>query len=207
MLIQSPWETESLAPDARAKGDYSLMLLQCLLGIVAMFLPSMIEHKIKIIIPSKMMIVYALFLYGAIFLGEIQNLYYVIPHWDTILHTFSGAMLGALGFSVTVHLNKIELVELSPAFIAMFSLFFAVTMGVIWEIYEYTFDGILGLNMQKYAQRDGTLLTGRDALSDTMKDLIVDLIGASIVTISGYISLKYKKGFVERILLKKRKQN
>ena len=92
MLVRSPWETKSNEPNARTKGDYSLMLLQCVLGILAMFLPSMLEHRIKIIIPSRMMIMYALFLYGAIYLGEVRNFYYVIPYWDTILHMSSGGI-------------------------------------------------------------------------------------------------------------------
>ena len=43
---------------------------------------------------------YVLFLYAAIFLGEIRNFYYTVPYWDTILHTFSGAMIGCIGFSI-----------------------------------------------------------------------------------------------------------
>ena len=207
MLVRSPWETKSNEPNARTKGDYSLMLLQCVLGILAMFLPSMLEHRIKIIIPSRMMIMYALFLYGAIYLGEVRNFYYVIPYWDTILHMSSGGMLGALGFSVIVLLNNTDRVpiNLSPVFVAFFAFCFAISIGVAWEIYEYAFDGLLGLNMQKFALQDGTLLAGRDAVSDTMQDLIVDVVGAGAISGLGYISLKYKKGWVERLLLRKHK--
>ena len=207
MMIKSPWETKSNEPNARTKGDYSLMLLQCVLGILAMFLPSMLEHRIKIIIPSRMMIMYALFLYGAIYLGEVRNFYYVIPYWDTILHMSSGGMLGALGFSVIVLLNNTDRVpiNLSPVFVAFFAFCFAISIGVAWEIYEYAFDGLLGLNMQKFALQDGTLLVGRDAVSDTMQDLIVDVVGAGAISGLGYISLKYKKGWVERLLLRKHK--
>ena len=207
MMIKSPWETMSNEPNARTKGDYSLMLLQCVLGILAMFLPSMLEHRIKIIIPSRMMIMYALFLYGAIYLGEVRNFYFVIPYWDTILHISSGGMLGALGFSVIVLLNNTDRVpiNLSPVFVAFFAFCFAISIGVAWEIYEYAFDGLLGLNMQKFALQDGTLLVGRDAVSDTMQDLIVDVVGAGAISGLGYISLKYKKGWVERLLLRKHK--
>ena len=83
----------------RVKTDYILMLTQCILGIVALFLPNIISKKAKIIIPSNMYMLYILFLYAAVFLGEVRNYYYKIPNWDTILHTCSGAMLGALGFS------------------------------------------------------------------------------------------------------------
>ena len=87
-----------------------------------------------------------------------------------ILHTFSGLMLGALGFSVVNLLNRTEKVpvHLSPLLVAVFAFCFAVTLGVIWEVYEYTFDGILHLNMQKFAVQNGAPLIGREALKDTM---------------------------------------
>ena len=189
----------------RTKSDYVLMLIQCLLGVVAIFLPSILERRLKFDIPSNMEILYVIFLYCAIFLGEVRNFYYQVPYWDTILHTFSGAMLGALGFSVVslMNQNKKWHLNLSPAFVAFFAFCFAITLGVVWEIYEFTFDGLLGLNMQKFALEDGTLLQGRPALTDTMKDLIVDAIGGIIISIVGFISLKYKKGWVQRMEIKK----
>ena len=206
MLISAPLETDaSMGEDVRTKSDYMLMLIQCILGIFALFLPGLLEHKINIIIPSRMMIAYALFLYAAIYLGEFRDFYYVIPHWDNILHGFSGGMLGSLGFSLIVLLNKTDRVHLSPIFVALFALCFAVSIGVIWEIYEFTVDGILGLNMQKYALRDGTPLIGRDAVADIMHDLIIDTIGAGIISVLGYISLKYKKGWFENFILRRRR--
>ena len=104
-------------------------------------------------------------------------------------------------------LNKHEKVhvELAPIFVAIFAFAFAVSLGVIWEIYEFTFDGILGLNMQKFALENGTQLVGRAALTDTMEDLIVDCIGAFTMSTIGYISLKYKKGWIEKLLIKIKK--
>ena len=96
---------EAVAEDVRVKSDYLLMLVQCILGIVAMRLPDFIEHKIQIHIPSNMLLLYTVFLYCAIYLGEVRAFYYNVPHWDTILHTFSGGMLGALGFSSVTILN------------------------------------------------------------------------------------------------------
>lgn len=189
----------------RTRSDYVLMLVQCILGVFALMLPTFVSRKYKVQIPTNMYMLYVIFLYGAIFLGEVRNFYYNVPHWDTILHTFSGAMIGALGFSFVSLMNKEENIplNLTPFFVAFFAFCFAVTLGVIWEIYEFTFDGILGLNMQKFALEDGTGLIGRAALSDTMKDLIVDAIGAFVMSVIGYISLKYKKGWVEKLLIKK----
>lgn len=203
-VILSPSEIDPNQPHIRIKSDYVLMLVQCFLGIIAMMLPDMLKKSLHLSIPSGMMVLYAIFLYCAIFLGEVRSYYYTVPHWDTILHTFSGGMLGALGYSFVTILNKSDRIplNLSPLFVAVFSFCFALTLGVFWEIYEFSFDGILGLNMQKFMLEDGTPLIGRAALTDTMKDLIVDGIGAFVMSLVGYISLKYKKGWVEQLQLK-----
>ena len=203
-MTLSPSTATATMPHQRIKGDYVLILLQCIFGVFAMLLPSMLSKKMNLIIPSNMLIVYTLFLYCAIFLGEVRNFYYVIPCWDTILHTFSGAMLGSLGFSFISFLNKSERIpiNLSPVFVAVFTFCFAVTLGVIWEFYEFFCDSLLNTNMQKFSLESGEQLLGHAALSDTMKDLIVDAVGAVFISSIGYISLKFKKGWVEKLILK-----
>lgn len=206
-INNAPTVADPNEPFVRIKGDYALMLSQCVLGVIALLLPGMLEHKLKIEIPSNMLILYTVFLYSAIYLGEVKSFYYNVSNWDNILHTFSGAMIGALGFSIVALLNKSEGVpmNLSPIFVALFSFCFAVTLGVIWEFYEFTFDGLLGLNMQKFALENGTPLVGREALTDTMVDLFVDAVGAFIMSIIGYISLKYNKGWIEKLQVRIRK--
>ena len=188
----------------RSRQDYVLMLLQCLLGIAAILVPARLMRRWDVEIPRVMFLMYIAFLYCAIFLGEVRSFYYNVPHWDTILHTVSGAMLGALGFSMIAIFNNTERIplNLSPMFIAMFAFCFALALGGVWEIYEFTMDAVFGTNMQKFALDDGTLLVGQAALSDTMKDIIVDAIGALVMSVVGYISLKYKKGWVEKLMIR-----
>lgn len=207
VLILAPTHVEQIGE--RTKGDYVLMLLQCLLGIVAICLPAVLEKRHNFVIPSNMMILYVLFLYGAIFLGEVMAFYYKVPHWDTILHTLSGAMLGALGYSVISFFNKSDGVpiNLSPLFVAFFAFCFSAAMGMVWEIYEYTVDVLFHTNMQKYALEGGAALVGQQALADTMKDIIVDAIGALVIAIIGYISLKRDKIFVNKLIFKRHKKD
>lgn len=206
-MIAAPSVADPNQPHVRIKSDYVLMLSQCIVGVFAMLLPGLLKKKINLEIPSNMIILYVLFLYCAIYLGEVRSFYYTVPHWDTILHTFSGAMLGALGFSFVSFLNNAEKVpmHLSPMFVVVFAFCFAITLGVVWEVYEFTADGLLGTNMQKFGLEDGTGFIGRAALADTMKDLIVDAVGAFVMSVIGYISLKYKKGWVENLLLEIRR--
>lgn len=197
---------EQIASHVSTKADYVLMLLQCLLGAVAMLLPGWLSKKWQLQIPSVMLMFYVVFLYCAVYLGEVRSFYYLIPHWDTILHTFSGFMLGCLSFSVITLANRSERVpvNLTPAFVAVFAFCFSMMLGAVWEIYEFTADGLLGLNMQKFMLSDGTVLAGHEALTDTMKDLIVDAIGALVTSAVGYVSLKYDKGWIENFQLRRR---
>ena len=176
--------TNDILPNSgemRVRSDYVLMLVQCLLGIIAMAIPSFLSRKFKWEIPNVMYYFYVFFLYAAIFLGEIQNFYYRFKYWDLILHTLSGTMIGFLGFSVIDMLNREnENVNLNAFFVAFFAFCFAMTLGGIWEVYEFASDGILGTNMQKYALESGIELQGRDAISDTMEDIIVDSVGSKL---------------------------
>ncbi len=200
----------ALAPEiagdisTRTKSDYTLVVLQCAVGILAMLLPGFLRKKVKIDIPSKMMFAYALFLYCAIYLGEMRSFYYRVPHWDVILHAFSGMMLGALGFSLLSLLNNTKKVpiNLSPAFVLVFTVCFAVTVGVLWEVYEFLADIILKTNMQKFMTNNGTMLIGNKALFDTMKDLITDFLGALVVAVIGFISQKTKKNYLKDFEIK-----
>jgi len=189
MLILSPSGISGAESHEHVKSDYMLMLIQCILGLVVMMVPTFIERKWSISIPNYMYVLYFIFLYCAIYLGEVRSFYYLIPFWDTILHAFSGAMLGALGFSLISIINNTDnvFVKLSPFFVSLFAFCFAVAAGAIWEIYEYTVDSLLSLNMQKYMLENGTPLIGKEALSDTMKDIIVDTISAFVISAAGYI--------------------
>lgn len=199
-IIIAPASMETGEP-TRLKSDYVLMLVQCLLGLVAMLLPVILARRFEFRLPSTIYFMFVIFLYCAIFLGEVRSFYYTVPHWDTILHTFSGGMLGSLGFTLVSWLNKDEhtSTRLSPLFVAIFAFCFAVALGTLWEIYEFTFDGILGLNMQKFMREDGTRLVGRAALTDTMKDLCVDVLGALVVSAVGFVSLKVRHGKFENL--------
>lgn len=192
-IVYAPSEAP-VGSHEKVKSDYVLTLLQCILGIIVMFIPTFAEHKWSIDIPNNMEIAYFVFLYCAIYLGEVRDFYYLIPHWDIILHAFSGATLGSLGFFLVSYLNDSEILDtnLSPFFIAFFAFCFALASGVVWEIYEFLADYILGTNMQKFILADGTVLQGQAAISDTMEDLIVDAISALIISIIGYLSIKKK---------------
>lgn len=190
-FVQAPAEIPEGIENGKVKSDYLLMLLQCVLGLAVMLLPTVIERRWKLGIANAIHIVYYVFLYCAVFLGEVFEFYYLVPHWDTILHFFSGAMLGALGFILVDLLNRNEKVRvnLSPLFVAVFAFCFALAAGAVWEIYEFAGDSLFGLNMQKCLTEHGEALVGYAALRDTMKDIVVDAAAALLISVLGYFSI------------------
>lgn len=194
MMIQTPSGT-SATEYQHVKSDYVLMILQCVAGMIIIFLPKQVEQKFDIEIPDTMEILFFLFLFCAIYLGEVRNFYYKIPFWDMILHGFSAAMLGSLGFIIVAYLNRSKRVtlQLSPFFISLFAFCFATTVGLLWEVYEFLADHLLGTNMQKFMTGEGKILSGHEALVDTMKDCIVNMLGALVVVSWGYIHLKHQE--------------
>ncbi len=176
-----------------SEADYLLMLMQCILGLSTIHLPSILEKKLHFEIPGVLYGCYIVFLYCAIFLGEVRSFYYLIPQWDTICHFFSSMMTGFFGMMVVCILNRNEHVQmqLSPLFVALFAFSFSVMCGSVWEVYEFTADGLFGMNMQKFMTADGVQLVGHAALADTMKDIIVDILGAVLASTIGYFSIKY----------------
>ena len=172
--------------------DYLLMLMQCILGLVTIHLPSILERRLRFELPGLLYGFYIVFLYCAIFLGEVRSFYYLFPRWDSMLHFFSSMMTGFFGLMVVTILNRDRHVSmnLSPLFVCLFAFCFSVTIGSLWEIYEFLGDGLFGLNMQKFMTAQGELLVGHDALRDTMKDIIVDVLGALLASVIGMISIR-----------------
>ena len=131
------------------KGNINNALL-CLLSLILLFAPLFIQNKFTITLPSGLEITIYFFIFAAEILGEINNFYGIIPYWDTILHTINGFLAAAVGFSLIDLLNKnSKNVNLSPFYLCLVAFCFSMTIGVLWEFFEYSSDKFLDLDMQK----------------------------------------------------------
>lgn len=141
-----------------------------------------VAFRMRVDIPSEIQIVAVLFIFATLFLGEVWNYYERFWWWDAVLHTTSGLILGMFGFMFVYILNEDRSVDLHmrPAFLALFAFFFAVAIGAIWEIFEFAMDKFFGTNMQPATPSDPSGLT------DTIQDLIVDTLGAAVVSLGGW---------------------
>ena len=201
-------------------GNYENVML-CVLTLVLFMLPSFCERRLHIDLPDTLEVIVLLFIFSAEILGEIQEFYILIPGWDTVLHTLNGFLCAAM--------------HLSPFYMAVTAFCFSMTIGILWEFFEWGMDNFAGLDMQKDTVLTGfntvmldpqgrnvayhvrnvtdTILVFADGstmsmglggyldigLMDTMKDLLVNLIGAVVFSFFGYFYVKSKgKGKVAR---------
>ncbi len=155
---------------------------------------ALLRHRLPVRIPAEYELLAILFVFGALFLGEFRSYYERFWWWDIALHATSGLLLGILGFLLVYVLNESKRIDLHmrPGFVALFAFLFAVTVGTFWEIFEFTVDQVLGTTMQK------PMLGDPSGLTDTIWDLIVDALGALVISAFAWWHMKRnRRSFVD----------
>ncbi len=156
--------------------------------------PALLGRRFGVHIPAEFQLLAVVFVFAALFLGEIQSYYVRFWWWDIALHTSSGLLMGILGFLLVYVLNESERVDvhMRAHFVALFAFLFAVTVGTLWEIFEFAMDQIVGTNMQK------PMLGDLSGLTDTMWDMIVNALGALAISALGWWYMKRREhSFIE----------
>ncbi len=123
----------------------------CVLTLLLLVIPSLTQMTFRIELPKALEITILIFIFAAEILGEINEFYILFPEWDTILHTLNGFLAAAIGYSMIHLLNRSERagISLSPLYLALVSFCFSMTIGVVWEFFEFAMDSVLGFDMQK----------------------------------------------------------
>lgn len=181
-------------------GHTAFRLFENIMMIVVIFVPTILYKLCHVKMPESMEIALVGFSFSALILGDVFDFYGRFPWWDIVLHAISGIMLGILGLIILntfIDINHSN-IQLSHLFVSLWIVCFALSLGSIWEIWEYVTDGIFGLNSQEFLVSSGTFdnatsLQGRLALKDTMEDLILDFVGASTLAVVVLIKGKMKK--------------
>lgn len=156
--------------------------------------PALLGNRLPVRIPAEYELLAILFVFSSLFLGEFRSYYARFWWWDVALHTISGLLLGIVGFLLVYVLNQSKRIDIPmrPGFVALFAFAFAVTGGTLWEILEFAADRLLGLQMQK------PMLGDPSGLTDTMWDLIVDTLGAAVISCFGWWHMKRNRhSFIE----------
>ena len=175
-------------------------VLLCVLTLLLFMLPSMFERRLRIDLPDTLEIIILLFIYAAEILGEIREFYIAFPYWDTMLHTLNGFLCAAIGIALVDILNRSERValHLTPFFVAVVAFCFSMTVGVLWEFFEFSMDMLFHLDMQK-----DTVLSvissveldpaggNRPVLIEGIRDTVLVLADGSTVSLGlgGYLDI------------------
>ena len=123
----------------------------CILTILLLYVPSWLQVKLRIELPPPLEITILCFIFAAEILGEVNAFYVNVPNWDTMLHTLNGFLAAAVGLSMVLLLNDDERLtfDLSPFFLALVAFCFSMTIGVLWEFFEFGMDWFFHSDMQK----------------------------------------------------------
>lgn len=194
----------------------------CVLTLILFMIPSFVDKQLHIEMPTTLEIIIILFIFSAEILGEIQEYYLIFDHWDAMLHTINGFLMAAIGFSLIDILNQNEnfSMSLSPVFVAVFAFCFSMTIGVLWEFFEFGADWFFQTDMQKdtIIQSISSVIFNPEGknvavtipiesivvngqawnyggyidigLIDTMSDLFVNFIGAVVFSIFGLFYIR-----------------
>ena len=167
-------------------GNFENVFL-CLLTLVLFTIPSFIERTIKIDVPDTLEIIILLFIFAAEILGEIQAYYTQYPGWDTMLHTLNGFLCAAIGFSLVDILNRSDrfTFSLSPVYLAVVAFCFSMTVGVLWEFFEWAMDSFFLLDMQKDAVVNTISTVMLDPTGRNHPQQIKDITDVIVVTADG----------------------
>lgn len=204
-------------------GSYHNMFLG-ILTLILFMIPELIEKKVGVVIPTGLKSIILIFIFAAEILGEINAFYIKIPIWDTMLHTTNGFLMAAIGFALIDLFNRSEKfsLKMSPYFVAFTAFCFSMTVGVVWEFFEFGMDWFFHTDMQKdwilpaissvkldptgannpvRVTIESVVINGEEwnfggyldiGIVDTMKDLIVNFIGAVVFSVIGIVYLKQR---------------
>ncbi len=146
--------------------------------LVLALVPPMLASRWSLTLPLPFLLATTLFIFASVFLGEALEFYDRFWWWDIALHTFSSIGFGLLGFLFVFMLFDGDRFAAPPSAVALIAFCMAMTIGAIWEIFEFLMDQSFGLNMQK------------SGLLDTMGDLIINGFGGAVASLTGYLYLK-----------------
>ena len=168
------------------RGDFESVFL-CALTLVLFLLPTVFERTLMIDLPNTLEIIIMLFIFAAEILGEISSFYTTFKNWDTILHTINGFLCAAIGFALVDMLNRTEKfsLSLSPVFMSIVAFCFSMTIGVLWEFFEFGMDQLFYLDMQKDTVIHTISSVMLDPAGGNSRVLIPDIVDTIVVTAGG----------------------
>lgn len=161
-----------------------LLLLLTAICIIIPFIIIHIANAKKLILPSSFQLATLIFIFLTLYLGETIKFYVLFWWWDLFLHGILGIYVVLIGLHLThgIIIKDTNVTEKRfTVFTLIFAFCFAVTLGTIWEIYEFLMDYFFKTNMTS------------GGLEDTETDLIIKILCAFITSLIYYYHKVKKK--------------
>ena len=165
------------------------------LSLLLFLVPAFIEKNFSIKLPTALEVIILLFIFAAEILGEMNSYYTRFPFWDTMLHAINGFICAAVGFAMVDILNSNTKIKfsLSPFYLTVAAFCFSMTIGVLWEFFEFGCDMLIGTDMQKdfVVNSISSVLLNESGLN---KPIIIENITSTAVNgtalpINGYLDI------------------
>lgn len=157
-----------------------LILIFAALGLFVTFIPAIVSGLFGRKLPAGYEIVMLMFAYGLIYFGEVRGVFDKIWLIGAMLTLVASMIFGFIGFAVLSVLHKENKISTSALMISAMTFCFAVTIGALWEVFEFSLSSFFGFNL-------GTT-------SDKMtQDIATTMLGALIVSGAGYFYIKSGK--------------
>ena len=121
-----------------------------------------------------------IFIFMAMYLGNIFDFYSRINNYDKILHFSSGIIIGIIGLIVYAHFTKEYIKKLNIKFMLLFIFTFCVALAGFWEMWEFAGDRLFGFQSQN------------NSLIDSMIDIICGTVGGAVSLFPIYRFIKGK---------------
>lgn len=181
--------------------------LVCLLVAIGVTVPYILEafgYRM-----SDMLFVFSLLYLLASMSGRIYKLYYLVAHWDKLLHLCGGVVFALLGSYLPVVINKKY--ENDRLLRVLFAVLFSISVSALWEFYEFGMDRWFGMDMQRDTiihtihsydlgeatgvigsidRIDSVIVNGEPlegyidiGLIDTMGDMMIETAGAAVYAV------------------------
>lgn len=167
----------------------------CVLSLLLFCVPLMLERRLSIDIPPLMEAIIYCFIFAAEILGEINSFYTIIHGWDTMLHTLNGFLVAAVGFCLVDLFNRSERMtfQMSPLFLALVAFCFSMTVGVLWEFFEFAMDQFFHMDMQKdfLVNNINSVLLNQQGLNIVEREHITSLV------VNGNDWMEFPGGYVD----------
>jgi hypothetical protein len=151
------------------------VIVNAALSLLVTAIPAVLERDYAVQLDPAIVvwITLAVVLHSAGMVG----LYDAVWWWDHLTHTFSGALVAAVGYAVASSLDQYaDSVVLPPTFLWLFVFLVTVATGVVWETAE-----MAGREVARAGGFEPLLIVY--GIDDTILDLVFDVVGAAVVAL------------------------